>query len=361
MSIVVNQDNPSNKPVRIVLEQGGFLGRFGAKLPWILFFFAVVAAFSYYNKYKEYSTPDPQIEEKLVSGDAMAPNKVAIIRVEGTIMHDDGFPKWQIDKAMKDKAVKAVVLRVDSPGGTVTGSDYLHHHLTKLRDGNKDNDIAPKPLVVSMGGIAASGGYYIACAAGPTPDTIFAERSTWTGSIGVIIPHYNVSELLQKWNIKDDSIMSGKLKAMGSPTRVVSPELAEEERKILQELVDQTFGQFKEIVTAARPKLAGEDNAGALKDATTGQIFTAKQALDLGLVDKIGYLEDAIDRAMQLANLSKTDTRIVKYTQPQGLAALFGASAQSGNLELSALLDLAAPRAYYLCSWLPAVVANQSR
>src|SRR5689334_19783599 len=144
MSIVVNQDNPSNKPVRIVLEQGGFLGRFGSKLPWILLFIAVITAFSLYNKYREYNTPDPQIEEKLVSGDAMAPNKVAIIRVEGTIMHDDGFPKWQIDKAMKDKAVKAVVLRVDSPGGTVTGSDYLYHHLKKLRDGNKDDDIAAK-------------------------------------------------------------------------------------------------------------------------------------------------------------------------------------------------------------------------
>lgn len=360
MSIVVNQDNPSNKPVRIVLEQGGFLGRFGAKLPWILFFIAVIVAYSTYSKYREYSTPDPQIEEKLVSGEPLAANKVAIIRVEGTIMHDDAFPKWQIDKAAKDASVKAIVLRVDSPGGTVTGSDYLYHHLKKLREGSEGR--APKPLVVSMGGIAASGGYYIACAAGPTADTIFAERSTWTGSIGVIIPHYNVSELLQKWSIKDDSIMSGKLKAMGSPTRVVSPELAEEEHKILQELVDQTFAQFKEIVTEARPKLAGDDNKETLKSATTGQVFTAKQALELGLVDKIGYLEDAIDRAMQLANLSKSDTRVVKYTQSSPLAALFGASAQAGgNLDLSALLDLTAPRAYYLCSWLPAAVANQSR
>ncbi len=359
MSIVVNQDgNPSNKPVRIVLEQGGFLGRFGAKLPWILFFFAVITAYSIYNKYSEYANPDPKIQEKLVSGEAMAPNKVAIIRIEGTILHDDSFPKWQIDKVAKDDSVKAIVLRVDSPGGTVTGSDFLFHHLRKLREGNAAENRAPKPLVVSMGGIAASGGYYIAMAAGPVPDTIFAERSTWTGSIGVIIPHYNVAELLQKWNIKDDSITSGELKAMGSPTRVVTPELAEKERKILQTMVDQTFGQFKEIVAEGRPKLAADEKT--MTAATTGQIFTAKQALDLGLVDKIGYLEEAIDRAMQLANLDKATTRVVKYTPPDSfLGSMFGSTAQSASLNLTALLDLSVPRQYYLCSWLPALVANQ--
>lgn len=359
MSIVVNQDgNPSNKPVRIVLEQGGFLGRFGAKLPWVLFFFAVIAAFSIYSNYKEYASPDPKIQEKLVSGEALAPDKVAIITVEGTIMHNDGFAKWQIDKVAADDSVKAIVLRVDSPGGTVTGSDYLYHHLRKLREGS--DGVAGKPIVVSMGGIAASGGYYIAMAAGPAPDTIFAERSTWTGSIGVIIPHYNVSDLLSKWEIQDDSVVSGKFKAMGSPTRKLTPEMAEEERKLLQGLVDQTFTQFKDIVTEARPKLAG--NEDALKEATTGQIFTANQALDLGLVDKIGYLEEAIDRAMELGNLDKSKTRVVKYTRPDSLlgGVLFGESAQSGGFTLSALIDLTAPRAYYLCSWLPAVVANQN-
>jgi protease-4 len=198
-------------------------------------------------------------------------------------------------------------------------------------------------------------------AAGPVPDTIFAERSTWTGSIGVIIPHYSIADLLEKWHIQDDSIASGPLKGMGSPTRKLPPELAEKEQKILKDLVMQTFDQFKDIVKESRPKLA--DDQKTLDAATTGQIFTAKQALDLGLVDKIGYLEEAVERAMQLANLDKSTTRVVKYAPPESLLgnALFGPTSQEGKVNLAALLDLTAPRAYYLCSWLPSLVVSQGK
>lgn len=360
MSIVQPEDRDRpERPVRVVLEQGGFLGRFGAKLPWILLVLALLFAYSVYNSYREYAKPQPKITEHLVSGDAMAANKVAIIRIEGAIMHDDGFPKWQIERALKDDAVKAIVLRIDSPGGTVTGSDYLYHHLRRLREGADGHE--GKPIVVSMGGIAASGGYYIAMAAGPTPDTIFAERSTWTGSIGVIIPHYNVADLLKSWHVEDDSVVSGPLKAMGSPTRKLTPEMAEEEREVLQTLVDQTFDQFKEIIEEARPQAVAAD--GKIKpEIVTGQIFTAKQALDLGLVDKIGYVEAAIDRAMELANLQKDTTRVVRYSPPDSLfgTMLFGPNAKSGQVNLSALLDLTAPRAYYLYSWLPSVVGSRA-
>ena len=240
---------------------------------------------------------------------------MAIITIEGTILHNDGFARWQIEHVRRDPDVKAVVVRVDSPGGTVTGSDYLYHHLKLLRDG--DGTGRKLPLVVSMGGIAASGGYYVSMAAGDMPDTIFAERTTWTGSIGVIIPHYTIADLLESWNIQDDSIVSGKFKAMGSPTRKVSPQLAEEERQILQTLVDQSFDQFKEIVREARPQLANNKKDWAT--ATTGQVFTAKQALDLGLVDKLGYVEDAVDRAIELAKLDPRNVRVVKYEQRGGL------------------------------------------
>ena len=190
-------------------------------------------------------------------------------------------PNGKSTRSRDDPDVKAVVVRVDSPGGTVTGSDYLYHHLRKLRE---DRSI---PLVVSMGGIAASGGYYISMAAGSDPDTIFAERTTWTGSIGVIIPHFTIADLLESWKIKDDSITSGPYKDLGSPTRKLSPVMAEEERKILQTMVDQTFDTFKDVVTDARPQLAADKDKFA--KATTGQVFTAKQALDLGLVDKLGF------------------------------------------------------------------------
>jgi protease-4 len=241
----------------------------------------------------------------------------------------------------------------------VTSSDYIYHHLRKLAEERK------LPIVVSMGGICASGGYYIAMSVGDQKDTIFAEPTTWTGSIGVIIPHYNVGDLLANWDIKDDSVTSGPLKAMGSPTRKLTPEMAQEEHRVLQELVDQSFGEFKEIVTASRPQLAKD--ADKLAAATTGQVFTAQQALELGLVDKLGFLEDAVDRAIQLANLNAKDVRVVKYTQSAGLFgdALFGPTASAGSsanaalqFKLDAIAELATPRAYYMFSWLPPLVVN---
>src|SRR5690606_8644456 len=113
------------------------------------------------------------------------------------------------------------------------------------------------------------------------------------------------------------------------------------------------------IVTEARPKLAANDEN--LNEATTGQIFTAKQALDLGLIDKIGYLEEAVERAKELASLDDATTRVVKYSPPPSLLGnmLFGPTSTANQPNLAALLDLTAPRAYYLCTWLPAVVTNR--
>jgi len=344
--------------MKVILQEGGILGRWGRRLPWILFFIAVLFAIGIRGKYESYLQSNPKLDEKYFSHSKTATDKVAIITIEGAIMHTDGFAKWQIDQVRDDPDVKAIVVRVDSPGGTVTGSDYLYHHLKLLREGEDGG--RKLPLVVSMGGIAASGGDYLSMAAGDVPDSIFAERTTWTGSIGVIIPHYNVGDLLANWDIKDDSVTSGPLKAMGSPTRKLTPEMAKEEHKVLQELVDQSFGEFKEIVTASRPQLAKDPDK--LAAATTGQVFTAKQALELGLVDKLGFLEDAIDRAIALANLDAKNVRVVKYTQSAGLLgdALFGPTASAGSsaanalqLKLDAIAELATPRAYYLFSWLP--------
>ena len=353
----------SDRPIRVILDQGR-LARWGYRLPWLLFFVALFFAFKNYSAYQQYMQTNPRLEERYVSHSKTAQQKIAIITVEGTILHSDGFAKWQIDQVRDDPDVKAVVLRVDSPGGTVTGSDYLYHHLKLLREEKKI------PLVVSMGGIAASGGYYISMAAGNEPDTIFAERTSWTGSIGVIIPHYNAGELLANWNIIDDSVTSGPLKAMGSPTRKLTPKMAEEEHHVLQELVDQTFADFKNIVTEARPQLAA--NPDKLAAATTGQVFTAKQALDLGLVDKLGYIEEAVDRAIDLAGLGQDQVRVVKYQQREGLlgGALFGSSASAlqkpadaatslASLNLETIADLATPRAYYLFTSLPALLSNQ--
>jgi protease IV len=343
-------------PTRIVLEQGGFFGRWGGRLGWIAFIIALFVIFSMYSRYKSYFNSNPNIEERYYSRSETATDKVAIIDIEGVIMHNDGFAKWQIDRVREDPSVKAVVVRIDSPGGTVTGSNYLYHQLVQLAN-DKDR---PMKLVVSMGGICASGGYYTAMAVGSTPDSIFAEPTTWTGSIGVVIPHYDLTGLLEKLAVNDDSIVSNPLKLTGSPTRKVPPELAEKEKAILQGLVDDSFQEFKEIVKSGRPKFQKDDKA--LDEVATGQVFSAKQALDKGLVDKPGYIDDAINRAIELNGLNKDNVRVVKYTRPKGLFDdVLGSplgEGQHARLDLATLLDLTAPRAYYLCTWLPTVAAR---
>ncbi|MEX1224270.1 MAG: signal peptide peptidase SppA [Pirellulales bacterium] len=343
---------PARKPRGIfrlfgILFVVGLLGMLGISL---------LANLSLFAQVERFSTGDAAIEEKLHSGKARADDKIAIISVEGAIMQGEGFVKRQIDRVMEDDAVKAVVLRVDSPGGTVTGSHYIYHHLNKLRD---ERDI---PIVVSMGGLCASGGYYVSMACGDEPDAIFAEPTTWTGSIGVIIPQYNVSEFLDQWNIKDNSIASGPLKQMGSPTRLLDDEARQQEREVLQRIVNESFEGFKQVVASGRPQL--EKNEEQMNEATTGQIFTARQALELGLVDKIGFIEEAIEQAAGKAGLKDEQYAVVKYEQPRGLidVMLNGPSANaspSRQLDMAAMLDLTTPRAYYLFTWLPALAVNQ--
>ncbi|HEY4761059.1 MAG TPA: S49 family peptidase, partial [Thermoguttaceae bacterium] len=155
---------------------------------------------------------DGRVQEKFFSHQKLATNKVAILSIEGTIISGEGFFKQQIDHAIKDAEagqLKALVVRVTSPGGTITGSDFIYHH---LREFAKETKL---PIVVSMGSIAASGGYYVSMAVGETPDSIFAEPTTWTGSIGVIIPHFNFAGLMKELGIAEDSIASGYLKQMG--------------------------------------------------------------------------------------------------------------------------------------------------
>ncbi len=291
---------------------------------------------------------DSQVQEKFVSGSPRADDKIAIISIEGTILGgDESFAKKQIDRARKDESVKALVLRVDSPGGTVSGSDYLYYHLQQLI---KDRQI---PLVVSMGSMAASGGYYVAMAVGDQPQSIFAEPTTWTGSIGVIIPHYDLAGLLDQWGIKNDSVASHRLKSMGSFTKTMTAE----ERKIFQGLIDDGFGRFKDVIRNGRP--AFRDNAKALDEVATGQIFTAPQAQRHGLIDTIGFLEDAVARAAELAGVDADQVQVVKYKKQVGLGALFTGESRAAALNLSALLETHAPRAYFLYTSLPPLLTSR--
>lgn len=277
-----------------------------------------------------------------------AANQVVILTVEGPMVGGEDFFKKQIDLIRQDNHVKAVVLRIDSPGGLVSVADFMLHHLQQLV---QERQI---PIVVSMGGMAASGGYYIAMAAGEQTDCLFAEPTTFTGSIGVIIPHYDLSRLLDKWGVQEDSITSHPLKGMGSITRPMT----EEERKIFQELVDEAFARFKEVVKQGRPKFRA--NPDALDKLATGQIFTSQQALRHGLVDKIGYLEDAVERAIELTGLDPEQVEVLRYQREPTLADLFFGTETSPpiTLDVSTLLDSTVPRAYYLCTRLPPLVSS---
>jgi len=288
------------------------------------------------------------IQEKYVSHSRWGSDKVAIISVNGVIMEGDGFVKKQIDRVKKDKSVRAVVLRINSPGGTVTGSDYIHHHLVKLRNEKKI------PIVASMGSMAASGGYYVTMAVGDQENSIYAEPTTTTGSIGVIIPHYDVTGLMEKYGIKNDSIASHPRKQMLSMTRELEPE----DRKIIEEYLDETFQRFKEIVRSGRPALA--ENDARLTELATGEIFTATQAQRHGLVDTIGFVEDAVDRAIELANLDKNSVRVVRFAKPSSLFDLASTSSSGfSQLDPRTLLELTIPRAYYLMTSLPGRVQSE--
>jgi len=298
---------------------------------------------------------DSRVQEKHYSGQRMATAKVAILVVDGLISNPDGFIKQQIDRVERDKNVQALVLRIDSPGGTVNASDYFYHRLQQL--GEKRPEM---PIVVSMGGIAASGGYYMAMAVGNRKDTIFAEPTTWTGSIGVVIPHYNISGLMKNWDIQDDSIASHRLKTAGSFTKPMT----DEERAILQGLVDESFNRFKEVVRAGRPKF--RESPTELDKLATGQVYTADQAKRAGLVDRIGFLDDAVARALELADLDAENAHVIKYQKETSFASLFLESCaplkpgwSTAVAELTAVLDAATPRAYYLCTWLPGIVGKE--
>ncbi len=345
-------------PQQIIIQQpSSAFGRFGK---WLLaaLVLAVLFIIGLYSSYDSYFSPSGAPQEKYHSLARHALKKVAIIDISGAIMEgEDSFAKKQIDRVREDSDVVGVVVRINSPGGTVTGSDYIYHHLRALKDEREKKE--PFPLVVSMGSICASGGYYMAMAVGDQKNAIFAEPTTWTGSIGVIIPHFDLSGTLNGIGANDDSIASGPLKQMGTPTRPMT----QEERKILQNLVDESFKGFKEIVASGRPKF--KQDPAALDAVATGQIFTATQALARGLVDQIGFVEEAITRVTKLAGQSADDVRCVKYEdQPTLIGSLVGAEARArarGSVDLSALIDLTVPRAYYLWSWLPAAMSNSRR
>lgn len=327
---------PQGSPPVYVVQKGSWLGGYINWFGWMLAGICLIAMMGLYQARTDYFDNSGGIQEKYHSLSKTAANKIAVIQATGVIMSGDGFVKKQIDRIRDDDKVKGIVLRVDSPGGTVYGSDFMYHHLVKLREELK------VPMVVSMGSTAASGGYYIAMAVGDQEQVIYAEPMTTTGSIGVIIPHYNVSGLMEKLDVEEDSIATHPRKNMLSMTQPMT----DDDREVIGKYIGHAFDRFKDIIKSGRPNFKSDPDA--LDVLATGEVFTAKQALDSGLIDEIGFIEDAIDRTVELAGLDKKKTRVVTYTQPVSLAdVLTFAKAREPDM-ISQLAQVSSAKAWYL-------------
>ena len=296
---------------------------------------------------------DDELTETVVLRDtgagASAP-KVALVDITGLIVDARRFefptrgenPVARFTEALKkaeaDHHVKALIVRINSPGGGVTASDVLYRELQEFKA------TTHKPVVVLMSGVAASGGYYLACAG----DEIIANPTTITGSIGVIIQTFNFSEGMRKIGIKADAITSGPNKAMGSPFEPMPPE----HRAVLQGLVDEFYDNFLAVVVENRSGLAEDD----LKWITDGRVISGRRAAEVGVVDRLGDLRDAFGAAKRRAGVEAA--QLVKYHRPLEHVGSAYARAEPGAEVNLFQLNLAGlrvdqPGFYYL--WDPAV------
>jgi protease-4 len=290
------------------------------------------------------------LEEETVEGHGDA--KILILDVSGFLSDESpsstltiGTPpprvpllvrvREELKKAADDPKVRAMVVRINSPGGTVTASDIIYRELQEFRRARQ------VPIVASMMDVAASGGYYIALAA----DTIVAHPTTVTGSIGVIMISLNAEGLMEKIGLATNTIKSGARKDMGSPFRQLTPE----ERAIFQSVIDDLYRQFLAKVVERRQIAPAV--AATLAD---GRIYTAEQALGHKLVDRIGYVPDALEVARHAAGL--TEARVIVYKRPREYRATYYARSETDASVFASLSQLtgmagAGPRLLYL--WMP--------
>jgi protease-4 len=248
------------------------------------------------------------LKEKTLQGKGR--NKILIIDISGIIAVNKkrsltGFDtepgpvariKEELEKAAKDKKVKAVILRINSPGGTVTAADIIYREIIRFKEKKKVF------VAACLMDVAASGGYYIANAA----DKIIAHPTTITGGIGVIAMKFNIKGLMDKVGIEEEFIKSGDKKDAFSPFRKTT----KEEKKIIQDIIDSLHQQFLAVIDQGRKDLSLDD----IKPLADGRVYTAGQARDYKLIDEVGYLDDAVSLAKRKAGISKA--RVIIYHRP---------------------------------------------
>ncbi len=250
--------------------------------------------------------------ERVVAGEGA--DKVALVRVVGAISQEGGGllsfgpaassrrVLAQLERARRDRAVKAVVVELNTPGGSVVASAQIHDKLVELRR-------AGKPVVALLTEVAASGGYYVAAGA----DRVVADPSTLTGSIGVIVVLPNVQEFNRRIGLRTVVFKSGRFKDMGNPDRSLTPE----EAALFQGIVEEAYRRFVEVVVQGRRM-----ERSRVLQLADGRIYTGAQAQRLGLVDRLGSFDDGVSEALRLARIPKA--RVVEYTGGGWLGAVLG-------------------------------------
>jgi protease IV len=283
------------------------------------------------------------LQEILVE-DNSSRNKIAVVDLEGIITSDSwdrsghtltDSIQAQLDLAGEDKNVRAVVLKIDSPGGEVLASDEISQAIRGFQD---DYD---KPVVTSMGSVAASGGYYVAAPS----QWIVANELTLTGSIGVIMHSYNYRGLMNKVGVRPEIFKSGKFKDMLSGEKS-EEEVLPEERKMIQDLINETFVRFKEVVRTGRAWAHNQNGDQGRKlvenweDYADGRVLSGKQAYDHGFVDELGNFDTAVDSAKRLAGVKTAN--LIQYQRPFDLGNLFRlfGEAQSRTFKLDLGVEL---------------------
>ena len=274
---------------------------------------------------------DTHTEEIIQSGSRR--NKIVIIKIEGII---DGLQaksiRKQLKRARKDSRVKGLIISVNSPGGTISGSDQIYNEIRKFRDEEG------KPVVAFMQGMAASGGYYASVAC----DKIIAEQTTITGSIGVIFGHFVLKQLLEeKLGVQPVIIASGSKKTWLS---MFQPFEEEQRQYVKERLIDPAYERFVEVVAQGRPSL----NVSEVKEVADGGIYGAKEAKKQKLIDDIGYLDDAIKLVESMAQIDKA--LVVEYRRPFSLAGFLSLRSKKNILQFdrAMLYDLSTPQLLYL-------------
>ncbi len=304
----------------------------------------------------------PKLDECVLEENS-SHNKIAVITVDGIISSHEADEagnnlvdviKAQLDRAADDDRVKAVILKVDSPGGEVMASDQIYKAIEsfQLDDNDEHGKVAHKgkPVICSMGSLAASGGYYISAPC----RWIVADELTLTGSIGVIMHGINYRGLMDKVGIAPMTFKSGKFKDMLSPDRATN-EIPAEEHDMMQALINETYEKFKGIVADGRDtahdlnkkESKKEDQGKALaenwQDFADGRVMSGTQAFDLGLVDELGDFDNAVDRALTIAHIKSAN--LVEYRERYDFGnflSMFGQNSQAKDIKLD--LGLAMPK-----------------